>query len=300
MCIAAVVLALLAACSGADPSIITASTPPIRTVEVAQVEQPLAMAIRSGDEAIYIVSKTGTVWALRDGALDQDPVLDLADRVSDGSEQGLLGMAFSPDGAFAYVNFTDLDGNTNVVEFAWNEGGADVSTERPILFVEQPFENHNGGNLAFGPDGYLYIGLGDGGSAFDPMGNAQNLGVLLGKMLRIQPRLPDGSLPPGDEAYAIPVDNPFVGRPEARPEIWAYGLRNPWRYSFDRETGDLWIGDVGQGDLEEIDVRPADSPGGENYGWVFLEGTQHAVGEPPPTPSRPSSSTPKEMRTVAR
>jgi glucose/arabinose dehydrogenase len=209
-------------------------------------------------------------------------VLDLSERVSDGSEQGLLGLAFSPDGAFVYVDFTDLDGNTNVVEYAWVDGVADVSTERTLLFVEQPFENHNGGNLVFGPDGYLYVGLGDGGSALDPMGNAQNLGVLLGKILRIQPRTPDGSLPPRGEPYAIPDDNPFVDRPGARPEIWAFGLRNPWRFSFDRRTGDLWIGDVGQGDLEEIDFQPADSPGGENYGWVFLEGTQRLVGEPPP------------------
>ncbi len=272
----------LVACSGSGPTTVATSSSEVRAVEVAEVEQPLAMATRDGDDAIYIVSKTGTVWALRDGDVGPDPVLDLSDRVSDGNEQGLLGMAFSPDGAFVYVDFTDLDGNTNVVEYAWADGAADVSTERSILFVEQPFVNHNGGNLAFGPDGYLYVGLGDGGSALDPMGNAQNLGVLLGKMLRIQPRMPDGSLPPGGEAYAIPADNPFVDRPGARPEIWAYGLRNPWRFSFDRKTGDLWIGDVGQGTLEEVDFQPADSLGGENYGWVFLEGTERLDGEPPP------------------
>ena len=274
-------LALLVACSGSGPTTVATPSSEVRAEEVAEVEQPLAMATRSGDDAIYIASKTGTVWALRDGVMGPDPVLDVSERVSDGSEQGLLGLAFSPDGAFVYVDFTDLDGNTNVVEYAWSDGVADVSTERTLLFVEQPFENHNGGNLVFGPDGYLYVGLGDGGSALDPMGNAQNLGVLLGKILRIQPRTPDGSLPPGGEAYAIPDDNPFVGRPGARPEIWAFGLRNPWRFSFDRRTGDLWIGDVGQGDLEEIDFQPADSPGGENYGWVFLEGTQRLVGEPP-------------------
>jgi glucose/arabinose dehydrogenase len=135
------------------------------------------------------------------------------------------------------------------------------------LFVDQPFSNHNGGALAFGPDGYLYVALGDGGSAGDPMGNAQSLSTLLGKLLRISPR------PSGGEPYSIPPDNPFVGWSGARPEIWAYGLRNPWRFSFDAATGDLWIGDVGQNAWEEIDLEPAGSDGGSNFGWDRLEGT---------------------------
>ena len=150
------------------------------------------------------------------------------------------------------------------------DGRADVSTRREVLFVDQPYSNHNGGNLVFGPDGYLYIGLGDGGSGGDPHGNAQSLRTLLGKMLRIDPR------PSGDAPYGIPPDNPFVDTPGARPEIWAYGLRNPWRYSFDRSTGDLWIGDVGQSAWEEVDRQPASSDGGENYGWNVREGS-HAV-----------------------
>ena len=217
---------------------------------VATLEQPLALAVRKGDDAIYVAEKTGRVVALR-GRDEPEVVLDLRAEVSLGGEQGLLGLAFSPDGRFLYVNFTDTVGHTHVTEFGFADGTADLGSRREVLFVEQPFSNHNGGNLVFGPDGYLYVGLGDGGSAGDPMGNAQSLDTLLGKMLRISPR------PSGGRPYGIPSDNPFVGREGARPEIWAFGLRNPWRYSFDRKTGDLWIGDVGQNAREEIDVLPA-------------------------------------------
>ena len=204
--------------------------------------------------------------AIRDGEVDAIPILDLAGDVSLGGEQGLLGIAFSPDGAFLYVNYTDVAGDTRIVEFAMRDGLADVSSRREVLAVVQPYPNHNGGNLAFGPDGYLYVGLGDGGSGGDPQGNGQSLSTLLGKMLRIDPR------PTAQGPYGIPPDNPFVGAPGARPEIWAYGLRNPWRYSFDRATGDLWIGDVGQSEWEEVDMQPASSSGGENYGWNGREG----------------------------
>jgi glucose/arabinose dehydrogenase len=214
--------------------------------------------------------------AVRDGEVDSSPVLDLSDVVSQGGEQGLLGLAFSPDGARLYTNHTDLDGHTHVTEWTMRGGRVDPGSRRQVLFVEQPFDNHNGGHLAFGPDGYLYIGLGDGGSGGDPMGNAQSLDTLLGKMLRIDPR------PQGARPYGIPDDNPFVGRADARPEIWAFGLRNPWRYSFDRDTGDLWIGDVGQGAREEVDRLPAGSGGGQNLGWDRLEGTLPFEGEEPP------------------
>jgi glucose/arabinose dehydrogenase len=251
---------------------------------VAKVPQAVDMAVRTGDPALYIVSKSGRVFALRAGALDHTPSLDLSGQVSGDSEQGLLGLAFSPDGRFGYVDYTDRTGDTNVVEYAWKDGRAVLSTRRRVLFVRQPYPNHNGGDLVFGPDGDLYIGLGDGGSggAPDPNGNGQNLGVLLGKMLRIEPRLPNGSLPPGGAPYAIPQDNPFVDRTGARPEIWAYGLRNPWRYSFDRGTGDLWIGDVGLGTYEEVDEQAASSTGGQNYGWSDMEGTSVLHAPPPP------------------
>ena len=247
----------------------------VRLVRVATLEQPVAMAVRPEDDALYFAQKTGAVVALRDGEVDPRPLVDLSGEVSQGGEQGLLGIAFSPDGRYLYTNHTDVDGDTRVTE--WRMDGGDVVAEsrREVLFVDQPFGNHNGGNLAFGPDGYLYVGLGDGGSGGDPMDNGQSLDTLLGKMLRIDPR------PDGDRAYGIPPDNPFAGRSRARPEIWAFGLRNPWRYSFDRSTGDLWIGDVGQDAREEVDRQAADSAGGENYGWNRMEGTQPYEGEAP-------------------
>jgi len=267
-----------------SPSQTTATSSPrptladvrIRLVQVATLEQPLAMAVRRGDPALYVAEKTGKVVAVRDGIVDPAPVLDLTGQVSLGGEQGLLGLAFSPSGRFLYVNYTDTNGDTHVTEYAIGDERADPATRRDVLFVEQPYANHNGGNLAFGPDGYLYIGLGDGGSGGDPHGNGQSLSALLGKMLRIDPR------PSGESAYGIPPDNPFVDRSGARPEIWAYGLRNPWRYSFDRETGDLWIGDVGQSAWEEVDFQPSGSSGGENYGWNRMEGAHAYDGADPP------------------
>ena len=236
-----------------------------RLVRVANLDQPLALAVRPDDDALYIAERVGRVVALRDGEVE--PIVDLTGEVSLGGEQGLLGLAFSPDGRFLYVNYTDLQGDTHVTEFAMGDRTASASSRRDVLFVDQPYANHNGGNLAFGPDGYLYVGLGDGGSAGDPMDNAQSLGTRLGKMLRIDPR------PSGSREFGVPPDNPFRGRGNALPEIWAYGLRNPWRWSFDRETGDLWIGDVGQSAREEIDFQPASSSGGENYGWDGFEGS---------------------------
>jgi glucose/arabinose dehydrogenase len=243
----------------------------LEATKIANLDEPLGMAVAAGDDALYVAQKSGRIMAIRDGRVDPQPVLDLSSEISHGGEQGLLGLAFDPGGGFLYVNFTNRDGNTNVVEFAWGDGHVVGGSRRLVLFVQQPFSNHNGGNLAFGPDGYLYIGLGDGGSAGDPMGNAQNLGSLLGKMLRIDPR------PGGGGSYGIPGDNPFVGRAGARPEIWAYGLRNPWRYSFDRDTGDLWIGDVGQSAFEEVDHQFS-GHGGLNYGWNAFEGAHRYTG----------------------
>ena len=233
---------------------------------VAELVQPLALAQRPGDDILYVAQKTGQVVVLRASRVLPRPLLDLSGEVSGGGEQGLLGLAFSPDGRFLYVNFTDRVGDTHVTEFAVRDNGLSLGSRRDVLRVDQPYSNHNGGNLVFGPDGFLYIGLGDGGSGGDPEDHAQDPGSLLGKMLRIDPR------PSGGRPYSVPDDNPFIGG-EGRPEIWALGLRNPWRYSFDRDTGDLWIGDVGQSDREEIDVLPAGSPGGTNFGWDGYEGT---------------------------
>ncbi|MGH2557194.1 MAG: PQQ-dependent sugar dehydrogenase [Actinomycetota bacterium] len=245
--------------------------------EVATLDgSPLALAVRSGDTALYVADKWGPVRAIRDGRLDPTPVLNLTGQVTTGSEQGLLGLAFSPDGRFMYVNYTDRQGETNVVEYTMDGGRARAASARRVLRIDQPFANHNGGNLAFGPDGYLYIGMGDGGSGGDPLGNGQNPGTLLGKMLRIDPRPAQG------RPYGIPPDNPFVGRSDRRPEIWASGLRNPWRYSFDRQTGDLWIGDVGQSAREEVDFEPSGSRGGRNYGWNHMEGTVRQSENLPP------------------
>jgi uncharacterized protein (TIGR03437 family) len=206
----------------------------------------------------------------RNGALAAQPFLDIRAKTRLDSERGLLGLAFPPGfdrKQRFYVNYTDLDGNTVIAQYrvSTNADLADAASETVLLHITQPFANHNGGQLRFGPDGYLYIGMGDGGSAGDPMRNSQNLGSLLGKMLRI-----DVESEPGQ--VRIPADNPFVNRAGARPEIWATGMRNPWRFTFDRANGDLWIADVGQDAYEEVDYQPAGSHGGENYGWNLMEG----------------------------
>jgi glucose/arabinose dehydrogenase len=237
------------------------------------LEAPL-LATHAGDGSgrLFVVEQVGRIRVVRDGELLAEPFLDVSDRVVAGGEQGLLGLAFHPDfatnGRF-FVDYTDLDGDTVVAEYAVLDGDADrvdPASERVLLRIGQPFANHNGGHLAFGPDGFLYVGTGDGGSAGDPMGNGQRLDTLLGKILRLDL---DGRS--GDRPYGIPPGNPFVEHEGARPEIWAFGLRNPWRFSFDRETGDLWIGDVGQGAFEEIDAVPGDEAG-VNYGWNVMEG----------------------------
>jgi glucose/arabinose dehydrogenase len=200
------------------------------------------------------------------------PVLDISDRITSGGERGLLGLAFSPDGTHAYVNFTDTNGNTVVAEIAVSADGLafDGDNMRPIITIDQPYSNHNGGDLAIGPDGLLYIGMGDGGSGGDPERHSLVLDDLLGKVLRIDPT------PSGDLGYTIPADNPFVGVDGARGEIWSVGLRNPWRLSFDAETGDLWIADVGQNATEEVNVAAAtdglDAGRGSNFGWSAYEG----------------------------
>ena len=223
-----------------------------------------------GSGRIFILEQIGRIRIVRDGNLVAESFLDISSLVVAGGEQGLLGLAFHPefgDNGKFFVNYTDRNGDTVVAEYSAhsaNPDRADAGSARVLLRIDQPFGNHNGGALAFGPDGYLYIATGDGGSGGDPMGNGQNLQTLLGKLLRIDV---DGSA--GNRPYDIPDDNPFVGRSDARPDIWAFGLRNPWRFSFDDDT--LWIGDVGQNELEEISRAPADE-GGLNFGWNVMEG----------------------------
>jgi glucose/arabinose dehydrogenase len=236
------------------------------------LESPL-FAGHAGDGSgrLFVLEQAGRIRVVRDGLLVRAPFLDIAERISAGGERGLLGLAFAPtfttDGRF-FVDYTDRDGNTVVSEFRAPDPAADRAdpgSERVLLRIDQPFANHNGGALATGPDGLLWIATGDGGSGGDPLDNGQNLRTLLGKLLRVDPR------PAAGAPYGIPADNPFVDRAGARAEIWAYGLRNPWRFSFDRANGDLWIGDVGQGAIEEVDRWPAGSPGGPNFGWNTME-----------------------------
>jgi glucose/arabinose dehydrogenase len=228
----------------------------------------------AGDDSgrLFVTEQAGRIWVVRDGTRLEDPFLDIEPLVgSNANEQGLLSIAFHPrfleNGQF-FVNYTDREGTTVVARYSVateNPDRADPDSATVLLTIEQPAANHNGGLLKFGPDGYLYIGTGDGGRAGDPWGNGQSLDTLLGKLLRIDVD--------GGEPYAVPPNNPFNGNNDARPEIWAYGLRNPWRFAFDRVTGDLYVADVGQNEQEEVHFQPAGSMGGENYGWDIMEGT---------------------------
>jgi glucose/arabinose dehydrogenase len=248
---------------------------------VGGLQRPLGVTSPAeGSERLFVLEQAGRVLIVQNGQLLPTPYLDIVDRVgSTSNEQGLLGLAFHPryaENGFFYVNYTDLNGDTVIARFqvsADNSNRADPNSEKRLLSIPQPYPNHNGGQVAFGPDGYLYLGLGDGGSAGDPQGNGQSLDTLLGKILRID-------VDNGDP-YAIPTDNPYADG-GGRAEIWALGLRNPWRFSFDRLTGDLYIGDVGQNQIEEINYLPSQSPGGANFGWDFFEGTSAYEGAPPP------------------
>ncbi len=244
-----------------------------------------------GSNRLFLVEQVGKIWILKDGLLQEQPFLDIEHLISPGaltqsfSEQGLLGLAFHPDyrhnGIF-FLNYTDRNGHTIVARYRVDSAEPDVAdaASGKILFqLSQPYANHNGGHIEFGPDGYLYIALGDGGAANDPLGAGQNLQLLLGSILRIDV---DGAAP-----YAIPPDNPFVGDTVARAEIWAYGLRNVWRFSFDRLTGDMYMADVGQNQWEEINFQPADSAGGENYGWNVWEGNHIFAGGNAPNHASP-------------
>ena len=223
-----------------------------------------------GSKRLFVTEQRGRLLLIKGNMVSQRPFLDISDRVSCCGERGLLSAVFPPgykDKNHFYLNYTDRSGDTVVARFHVTQDPdlADPKSEEVIIRIRQPYANHNGGQLAFGPDGYLYIGMGDGGSAGDPQGNAQDPSSLLGKMLRID-------VGPGRKPYAIPPDNPFVQSRTYRPEIWAMGLRNPWRFSFDRKYGDLYIADVGQNRFEEISIEPKGSKGGKNYGWNIMEG----------------------------
>ena len=239
-----------------------------------------------GSGRLFIVQQTGVILVARDGQVLAQPFLDIRDLVkgphnSGGgyTERGLLGLAFDPgfaqNGLF-YVHYSEISsGDTVLARYRVSSADpdqADLASAVILLTADQPYSNHNGGMIAFGPDGMLYMGLGDGGNAGDPLGNGQNLQTLLGKILRLDVR--------GADAYAIPADNPFTNG-GGLPEIWAYGLRNPWRFSFDRLTGNLFIADVGQKSWEEINLLPAGSPGGANLGWNYREGAHEYQGQPP-------------------
>lgn len=278
------------------PSSTTTTVPPdprrarLRLTPVARITSPTAMAVRGtdpgstigralgttdppSDTALYVTEQSGRVRAIRHGRLDPTPVLDLRDTVSTGGERGLLGLTFSPDGSTLYVDYTNRDGDTRVDAYTMRaDGTADRASRRELLAIAQPQANHNGGNVMIGPDGMLWVGTGDGGAANDtgpghaPQGNGQSLDTLLGKLLRIDPT------PSAGRPYGIPADNPFA-RGGGRPEIYAYGLRNPWRFSFDPVGRAIVIGDVGQNAYEEVDWTPLSTPAPWNYGWPKREGT---------------------------
>lgn len=250
--------------------------PKIQLVDFASgFVRPLDLT-HAGDNRLFVVEQRGLIWALDSLGNRLDTFLNINARVRDnGNEQGLLGLAFHPNYAqngWFYVNYTrEPDGDTRIARFSRrpnNPNEADPDSEVILLTIDQPFANHNGGGMKFGPDGYLYCSLGDGGSGGDPQNNGQKKNSLLGKILRL-----DVNVDSAAQLYKIPTDNPFVNDPAFRPEIWSWGLRNAWRFSFDRLTGDMWIADVGQNEIEEIDFEPAGT-GGRNYGWRCYEGSE--------------------------
>ncbi len=248
-----------------------AGTAKVRLSRVGSFDEPIYVTAPPGDtKRVFVVERPGRIRVIADGKRKSKPFLDITGDTTKGGEQGLLSMAFAPDYASSglfYVDYTDRNGDTRIQEFkrSGNPNRADKSSRRQVLFIQQPFPNHNGGLVLFGPDKLLYIGMGDGGDAGDPGNRAQNPNSLLGKLLRIDPRRS------GSDPYSSPSSNPFVGK-EGRDEIYSYGLRNPWRFSFDRRNGSLYIGDVGQDQFEEIDYEPEGKAKGKDFGWSCREG----------------------------
>jgi glucose/arabinose dehydrogenase len=251
-------------------------SPPLESVgltltEVASADTPMALVTRPGTQSMYLAERAGVVRPFDGGGLG-DPILDISDEVSTTSEQGLLDIEFSPDGATLFVHHSqNPSGDTRIVSYPLAGDRVDTGGRRELLAVEQPYPNHKGGDIEFGPDGYLYIALGDGGNSGDPQGNGQNTQALLGKILRIDPESPSGGT-----AYGIPADNPFANGAGGAPEVWLYGVRNPWRIAFDPESDDLWVADVGQDEVEEINLLPAATGAGRgaNLGWNEMEGSR--------------------------
>ncbi|MGH9086147.1 MAG: PQQ-dependent sugar dehydrogenase [Acidimicrobiales bacterium] len=278
----------------------TLDTIELATQQIVELDEPIALAARPSTPDLYLAQRDGRVRLVKvtepapGGTgptryqLQNTPVLDLRDEVLAGGERGLLGLAFSTDGRTMYVDFTARpDGRTVVLEYELGDRTTvDPDTRRELLEIEQPAANHNGGQLVVGPDGYLYVGLGDGGGPGDPDQRAQDRDDLLGKILRIDPQAPRG-----DRPYGIPAGNPFADGEDGAPEVWTYGVRNPWRFTFDRGTGDLWVADVGQDAWEEVDWLPAaggfDAGRGVNLGWDRMEGTHPREGQNPPGATLP-------------
>ncbi|HZM31480.1 MAG TPA: PQQ-dependent sugar dehydrogenase [Acidimicrobiales bacterium] len=243
--------------------------------EVAEADTPTSLVTRPGTDGLYVSERAGLVRPLVDGALGE-PIVDIVDEVVTNSEQGLLDIEFSPDGNTLYLSYNvPPDGDTRIAAYTMAGDTVDPASRRELLAVDQPFPNHKGGDIEIGPDGFLYIGLGDGGAAGDPMRNGQNTSVLLGKILRIDPQSPAAG-----REYGIPPGNPFADGAGGAPEVWAYGLRNPWRFAFDPRSNDLWIADVGQNAWEEISVLSAAGGGGAgaNLGWDLMEGSNSYEG----------------------
>jgi glucose/arabinose dehydrogenase len=237
--------------------------------EIATLDAPIAMALRPGDDTLYVAERAGRVRPLQVDGTVGSPLIDISDRTDTGSERGLLGIAWSVDGDRLFLSSTGPGGETRLDAVDVVDGSLDDSTTTTLLEVPQPASNHNGGNLLMGPDGHLYLGLGDGGGANDQFAQGQRPDTLLGAMLRITPTA---------DGYDIPADNPFADGVGGAPEVWAYGLRNPWRFSFDAATGDLWIADVGQNAVEEVNRVPLDAAG-LNYGWPRFEGDRPFDGQ---------------------
>ena len=252
--------------------------PSVRLTTVATMSSPIGGAI-GPDSQLYLAERRGTVRRLEPSGGVGSALIDIRSDVSTSGEGGLLDLEFSADGSELYLSYTDTSGNTAIDAFGVSGSTIDSGDRRRVFELEQPFSNHNGGQVKVGPDGLLYIGLGDGGGSGDPLENGQDLSTLHGSLLRIDPQ--------GATPYAIPSDNPFVGQSGAQPEIFSYGLRNPWRFSFDRSTGELWIADVGQSEREEVNRVTSSQARGANFGWNLMEGTLPFAGSEPPNHTPP-------------